>query len=219
MKTLYTDVSGQLNIGLYGFVTDSFAILAPIIKPKLATRLKNLFDVPVCRTSIGDTNLVGAFIVGHDNHIVVPSIITKDEQAALREAKIPFTISHDTINALGNCCVTDQENTVVNPELSEETKKLIGDALGTKVHDGKIGGLVIVGSLSAINKKNLLLPNIIHEDELQLFKSIFKKNIIEGNLMNGPYLRPAILANRNGAAVSKGVAGADALVLADFLDI
>jgi len=165
--------------------------------------------------TIGGTSLIGIFAAGHKDMLLVPSIITEEEKELLNQADIPFTIYENTITALGNTIITDENHTLLSQDFSQLS--FFQDALHTDVMTGTIGNLGTIGSLAVIGNNSILVPPIITAGEKATLKKHFKKEIIETLLQQSPYLHASILKNSNGAVISKGVSGDELFIVQDFL--
>ncbi len=218
MKIIQTHFSGNLNLGLYGYVTDSYGLISRAVKPVLFKKLEKLFDVPLVQTSIGGTDLIGVFVAGNEKSLVVPSVITDDETAMLDDNNIPYAVSDSMITALGNVVLTDETHTMVSPECDDNLITFFEKAFGTTVMTGTIAGLGTLGSMGLINEKRLLVPPVINPQENEIMGTFFKKHIVHGMLMNTPYLSAGVLFNSHGAVVSKAVGGTELFALHEFFE-
>ncbi|MDD1776490.1 MAG: hypothetical protein LUP94_03945, partial [Candidatus Methanomethylicus sp.] len=74
---------GNPNIGAFSFATDSFALIPNDMPEGAVKEISSTLEVPTFRTTIGGSVLLGIFIVGNSNGIILPSYAYDDEIAAI----------------------------------------------------------------------------------------------------------------------------------------
>lgn len=130
-------------MGVYVRVGERGAVV-PAAAGGIAREVERLFGVPVVRTSIADTEIVGALVALNSNGIIVGEDLTPEEVSAL-ERLAPVTPVRTRQNAMGNNLLANDHGVLVHPELSDEAVARIAAGLGVPAHRGTIAGLGTVG--------------------------------------------------------------------------
>ena len=86
-----TSVNGEDFVGLLGFASDKYAIVAPGFKDVSA------LNVPTIKTTIYGTNMLGLFCAGNSNGILIPYFIEKEKTAKIKKELKDYETSKGTI--------------------------------------------------------------------------------------------------------------------------
>ncbi len=210
MHILTTNFKGIHTIGLYGFVNDCFALIGKEVPEEIAKDISKTLKVPVHRVSIAGTSLIGVFVTGNNNKIIVPSIIFDDEREVLSELGIDFEVFDTKLTCLGNNMIVSDEKALLSKEFSQAEQKKIGELLGVEVRAEKLGGVFSVGSLVVLNqnKKKALISNDFVREDQKLLESFFSVEATPGSInMGSPYVRSGILCNSSGLIVGSDSGG------------
>ena len=207
MKTKILSFDGIDNIGLYVFVTDSFALVGMEVYEKYSEELKELFKVPVIKMTIAGTSLIGVFVAGTKDKILVPSIAFESELETLKENKIDFSVLDTKLTCLGNNMFCTEKLTFLNPDFSDKTQKKIQELLNTETLKTKLAEIKAIGSLVAINKNKLLTTYNLSDKELKLLEDQGFEVTTGSISMGSQYIKSGVLVNSNGLAVSKNSGG------------
>ncbi len=205
---------GNPNIGLYGFATDEFCILGQEIPTHIAEQIGKTLDVPIVRTNIAGTGLVGVFVAGNKHGIIIPSLAFDTEMRTLERHKIPFTVIDTSLTALGNNIVVNDSKGFINPMYDAKEIAQIEKALKVKLVAREIAGMPMVGGLAAINKFGGLVHSEASVEDIKAVSELTDGEVLSSTLNFGnPYIRSSILVNNNGIVIgskSTGVEVADA---------
>jgi translation initiation factor 6 (eIF-6) len=85
---------GNPNIGLYLFATNDYCLAPESTSDKLLHKIEKVLDVPVIKLNIAGTPLLGVFLSGNSEQLLVPSIIFD------KEKEIFICFSHYTMQYL-----------------------------------------------------------------------------------------------------------------------
>ncbi|MFN3527571.1 MAG: hypothetical protein ACK4YO_00515, partial [Candidatus Altarchaeaceae archaeon] len=185
-------VEGDPFIGLYGILTDKYAILS-----------ENFSDiklnVPILKTKIYDMNFIEIFCVGNSKGLIVSDFITKDERKKIEnfcnENGINFGIIENKYNAIGNLISCNDKGCVISEKISEENIGKISEILDIECKKVKIKDHDEIGSMLVVTN-NGFLAHPDAENYIDELKEIFK---VDGNVgtvnMGFPYVKLGILAN------------------------
>lgn len=203
-------------IGLFGLLTDRYCLLSydfPDIE----------VDVPVLRTKIYSTDLIGIFCVGNSNGLIVPNVIENDEEKKIKEFckknDINFGKISTGFNALGNLIACNDNYALLSELIPKKNLKEIEDILGVECSYGSVGGHKEVGSCLVVTNKGFL-AHADAEDTLEGIKEIFGVDGKAGSVNMGfPYVRAGIIANSKHAFVGDETTGIEMNVISDALDI
>ena len=210
MHILPTNFKGMHNVGLYGFANSKFALIGKEIPDEIAEEISKILKVPVHRITIAGTSLIGVFVAGNDDKILVPSIIFDDEKKALEELDIEFEVFETKLTCLGNNMIVTNKKALISKEFSEAEQKRIGSALNIEVIREKLGGVFSVGSLVVINeeKNKALISNDFEREDKALLDSFFEIQSTPGSVnMGSPYIRSGIICNVNGFIIGSNSGG------------
>lgn len=203
-------------IGLFGLLTDKYCIISHDF-PDIEV------NVPVLRTKIYSTDLIGVFCVGNSNGLIVPNVIEKDEEKEIKEFckknDINFGKISADFNALGNLIACNDRHALVSELIPKKNLKDIEDILGVECSYGSVGGHKEVGSCLVVTNKGFLShPDA--ENTLEGIKEIFGVNGKAGSVNMGfPYVRAGIIANSKYAFIGDETTGIELSVISDALNI
>ena len=133
------------------------ALVGPPGTPRALVReLVDLLAVEVVRTTIFDSDVVGAFVAANSNGFVVGDELDVEERRVL-ESIAPVTIVPDPRNAIGNNVLANDAGAIVHPEFTDRAVAEIGRALGVPAARGTIAGLGTVGMAGVATNKGVVL--------------------------------------------------------------
>lgn len=200
---------GNPNVGAFTFATDKFGMV-PFDMPEGVTReFSSTLDVPVCRASVGGSVLLGIFVVGNSNGIILPYTVTDEELRIIENAlKVPIAIYEGKKNALGNMVLTNEKTALVGPDTDGALKDLVASHLKVEVHEGTIAGINMTGVCAAVNSKGVVAHPLTSEAEIANLGKIFNMPVDVSTINCGfPYLRVGMTANSKGVVVGQQTTG------------
>ncbi len=208
MSALIAHLHGNPNIGLYGFCTDTYALIGKEVSPDLAQEISKALKVPVHRITIAGTSLIGVFVAGNKNGLLVPSIIFDYELEALKKLKLPFHILDTHLTCLGNNILCNDQGALINPDFSQQEMHFIQKALNVPTQKVNLVGLDNVGSLATLNKKGILVHMDASKEDVTLLKKVFGVPAFPGTVnMGNPYIKAGLLCNDEGYVVGEQSGG------------
>ncbi|MBD3259422.1 translation initiation factor IF-6 [Candidatus Woesearchaeota archaeon] len=211
------------NVGLFGYCNDRICFVGSNVKKKYLKKIEGALEVPVENLSIAGTDLVGVFMAGNNNCVLVPDYIFheefKDLQDFSKQYEIDFKVIKTDLNCLGNNILANDSGAFVNPEFSAVVKKQIRQALKVRVVPGEIGGHTNVGSLAAVNSKGGFVHEDITKKQLADLQKLLNIELIPGTIAGSPYIRSGVFANNKGYVISSKVRGDEILMFEDAIRI
>ncbi|MFH0929279.1 MAG: translation initiation factor IF-6 [Candidatus Aenigmatarchaeota archaeon] len=201
---------GDPNIGLYGFATDKYCLLGITPQSSMLNTIKKTVGFKPKITSLSGTELLGIFVAGNSNGIILPKIIEEHE---LKKIKKMLGLNIEVINskrtALGNLILCNDKGCIISRGLSRFKGK-ISDVLGVEVGTGTVAGLSIVGSAAAASNIGCLCHREASEKEMKLIESVLKVKVDIGTAGYGsPYINSGVIVNSKGILYSEVTTGAE----------
>src|SRR5947208_15320597 len=102
MPVILSDIFGDPNVGIFSFANDKIAILPAGISHKKISSFHDVLGVDPCSVGIAESRLVGIYVTGNSNALLVPYIITDDELKQLRSTGEHIQIVRTTPTAVDN---------------------------------------------------------------------------------------------------------------------
>ena len=199
---IFSDYKGDPNIGFYGHLSDSIAVVAPDFKRQ------ETFDVDtVIETSINQTDLVGLFVTGNDAGILVPPHLPDHIKGRFEDAELPYKPIETTHNALGNLILVNDNGCLLSPHLEHE-QETIASFFDVDVTIGTVADLAIVGSAGIATNEGVLLHREASEEELETAEDVLGVDGDIGTVNFGsPYVGTGLVANSDTCHVGNDTKG------------
>jgi len=217
MAILRADVFGSPNIGVYCFCNENVVIVPPGLTTRKMNQFSETLGVEVCKTTIGGSTLLGALVTGNSKGLLVPRIIRDYEMERIREVS-RVRVVESKWTALGNIVLANDTGAVIHPEAPKDIAESVGDELGVKPVQARIGTLPFVGALGvATNKGAILSPNILEDERLVIESALNVEAELSTTNGGVPFVRSGILANSKGAVVGPLTRGAELMQISRAL--
>ncbi len=208
MKILQASFEGNSNIGLFCYATDSFCLVPVGMSKKLQEQFQKVLKVPVHEARVAGTNLLGAFLAGTGDKLLVPKIAFDNEIEHLESLGMKVQIVDSELTALGNNILCNEHGCIMHSDYPDKAVEQVEKFLGVPVKKGKIAGLDTVGSLATISGSHMLAHNEILDFEKKFLESALRVVISTGTVNFGsPYISSGIVCNKNGFVIGETSSG------------
>jgi len=199
----FAEFQGDPNIGLFGLVTEKYAVL-----PEPGIDVSHLVK-KVAYTTIAGTKLCGIFLAGNSSGLIVPETITERELSILKNTLKDVNILkiRTKYNAIGNLILCNDKGAVISPLLGDSADE-IAKCLKVKACIGNMLDLDIVGAMGVATKKGFLLDMYAGDAEFKFVKDALGTDGDIGTVNFGSeFVKSGILANSKGVLVGKATTG------------
>lgn len=173
-------------------IFENFACIA--IHPVFGSWSRSVFEaeladhIPVIKTSLAGTRLVGRMSVGNRNGLLLPNTTTDQELQHIRNAlpdEVVVQRIDERLSALGNCIACNDYVALIHPDADRETEEIVADVLGVEVFRQTVAGNVLVGSYATFtNQGGLVAPGTTVED-LDELSSLLQVPLVAGTINRG----------------------------------
>jgi translation initiation factor 6 len=175
---------------------------------KVINTIRDTLGTEVIKASLAKSPLIGIFMVGNDNGVLVPSIAVEEEVNELRRLGLNVAVLKTKYTAIANLVLTNNRKTVVSPIIEREYVNLIRDILGTEVVVDEICGTYLVGSIAVANDRGVLLSPDAKDDDVKKVRDYFNLNVDVGTVNRGrSFIRGGLVVNNNGGLVGNDTTG------------
>jgi translation initiation factor 6 len=153
VPVILSDIFGDPNVGIFSFANEKIAVLPAGTSNGKPASFKEALGIEAYGIGVADSRLVGIYLSGNSNSILMPYIATDEEISRLRSTGVQITIIDERRTALGNIILCNDYGAVVDPRLKPKTVSAIEKALKVPVKTATIGGLPQIGSLATASNK------------------------------------------------------------------
>lgn len=169
-RTLF---SGSPYVGVYLRVADTRAVIPPTTPAALQREIERAFGVSTVRTTVHDSEVVGAFVALNGHGAVVGDEVDDLERTQLEQAA-PLSVVRARHNAMGNNVLTNDVGALVHPEFSDEAIDRIGRALKVPARRGTVAGLGTVGMAAIATNRGVIVHPKATEKEVEVIESVLQ---------------------------------------------
>ncbi|MCI4327864.1 MAG: translation initiation factor IF-6 [Thermoplasmata archaeon] len=203
MAIARTVIEGSPYIGIHLRVSDRGAVVPPSMPRTLAHEVERIFEVPAIRTTVSESEIVGALLAWNSHGGVVGDDLDVLERKAL-EAVVPITTLRTRYNALGNNILANDHGAVVHPEFSDEAIRRVEAALKVPTVRATVAGLGTVGMAAAATNRGVVVHPKTTESEAELIGSTLQVPVHRSTGNFGvPIVGACLVANSHAMLVGR----------------
>lgn len=197
-RTLF---GGSPYLGVFLRVGERTAVGPPSLATALERDLARLLGVEVVRTTVLDSEVVGALVAGNSRGFLVGEGLDSVELKALERVAPVHVVRHKQ-NAMGNNILANDTGALVHPEFSNEATVAIGRALGVPAERGTIAGLGTVGMAGIATNKGVVVHPKATETEVGRLGTLLGVPVHRSTANFGvPVVGACLVANSRGFIV------------------
>lgn len=200
MHVQQLSINGNPNVGLNIFCNNKFALVGKHASEEQVNIIKEVLKVPVHQITIAGTDLIGVFVVGTEEKIIVPSIIFDEELEEIKALGINVEKIEVDLTALGNNILCKDNKALVNPEYKDEEVEIIKQALNlSEIKKFAVHELGIIGGLVAYNSKGAAVYRDINQQTKEELQEFLELPCEESTVnMGSPFISSGVVCNDNG---------------------
>lgn len=198
-----TLIGGSPYLGVFLRVNERFAVLAPSLGAGIARETGRLLGVTPIRTTVCDSEIVGALLAANSNGVIVGDGVDSREARELEDLG-PVTVVRHRQNAMGNNILANDHGALVHPELSNEAVAAVERGLGVPVERGTLAGLGTVGMAGLATNKGAVVHPKATEREVELVEKVLGVPVGRSTANFGvPIVGACLVANSKGILVGR----------------
>ncbi|HTT73588.1 MAG TPA: translation initiation factor IF-6 [Thermoplasmata archaeon] len=210
---------GSPYLGVYVRSVETVALAPPSAPATVERDVVRLLGVHVVRTTVFDSEVVGALVAANSHGVVVGDEPDDREVHAL-ERLAPVSVVRHRQNAMGNNVLANDHGAIVHPELSEDAVAAIGRALRVPARRGTIAGLGTVGMAGVATNRGVVVHPKATEREASVLGEALGVPVHRSTANFGvPIVGACVAANSRGLVVGRPTTPVEILHLQDGLSI
>lgn len=197
------------TIGVYAFSNNKYTIVPKSLGENEKRELESTLGTTIIEAEVAGTYLIGVFMAGNDNGILLPKNVLEHEYASLKKLDMNVGILNSRTTAIGNVILANNRAAIVYKDLEREAVNSIKDVLGVEeVIQDTIGGFLTVGSVGVVTQRGGLVHPEVDSEELERLSRLFSVKIEPGTVNFGSsFIRSGLIANDKGIIVGNSTTG------------
>ena len=214
-----TMVGGSPYLGVFLRADERTVIGPPSLPGALERDLARILGVEVVKTTVSDSEVVGALVASNSRGRVVGEGLDAGEQRRLERAG-PITVVRDRQNAMGNNVLANDVGALVHPEFSGEAVAAIGRALGVPTERATLAGLGTVGMAGVATNRGAVVHPKATDREIARAEQVLGVPVARSTANFGvPVVGACVVANSRGILVGRPTTPVEIVHLQDGLQL
>ena len=198
-----TLVGGSPYLGVFVRADERLAVVPPSFGGAVEHEIARVLNVEIVRTTVADSEVVGALIALNSRGVVVGEWIDSAERRALERAG-PVSVVRTRFNAFGNNVLANDAGALVHPELSNDAVEAIGRALGVRAERGTLAGLATVGMAGLATNRGAVVHPKATDREIAKAEELLGVAVHRSTANFGvPVVGACVVANSRGLLVGR----------------
>jgi translation initiation factor 6 len=215
-RTLF---AGSPYLGVFVRAGERAVVLPPSTPAPIERELTRVLGAPPVRTTICESEVVGALVAANSNGFIVGDTLDPSERRAL-EAVGPVTVVRDRRNAMGNNVLANDSGAVVHPEFTDGAVAAVARALGVAAERGTVAGLGTVGMAGIATNRGVVLHPKATEGEATHIGKLLGVPVHRSSANFGvPVVGACVVANSRGLLVGLPTTPVEIVHLQEGLDL
>jgi len=196
------DFNGNSNIGIYMFANDKFCLLGPKVSESKKEEIEKTLGVPVYNITILNTDIVGIFISGNNDFLIMPEVFPKEFaeiEKICKKHNVKLVQISEVKNTFGNnICVGDEE-ILINQNFSKLFKDSLLEETDFKIIEIKSQKFDAIGSTAIYLNGKYFFSQDYKENEVE---AIVDKISAVGTINQGSnYISSGVVGNSVGVII------------------
>jgi len=162
------------NIGLYLFVNDKFCLLGKEVSEEKKKEIENILNVPVYNLTIIGSDLVGVFVAGNNDFILIPKAhdyeLKKIEEICAKHEVILHVVD-EKLNTFGNNFCVGNDKIIINPNYDTKFKNKLAKKTNYEIIKLKNKEFESAGSVCKFLNGKFFISQEISENDVKKFSS------------------------------------------------
>ena len=193
------EFEGDSNIGLYMFANDKFCILGKQVSQSKKKEIEKVLKVPVYNATVIGTELMGVFVSGNNDYILIPDMYDYEMEIFEKITKkhnIKLIHISNTLNTYGNNICFGNKKILLNSKYSNDFKKKLENETEHKCIIMEVEDYENIGALCIYKNSRYFLSSQITEENA---REIASQVSGVGTVNSGSnYISSGIVSNSNG---------------------
>ncbi|MFH1821176.1 MAG: translation initiation factor IF-6 [Methanobacteriota archaeon] len=194
-------------LGAFSLCTDKIALLPSNFHFR-ADDVENALGVPVVKTDVDRSPLIGILATGNSNSLICSELFEFGGGAQREMSGIEVSQLAGKLTAFGNIILTNDRGAIVNPEMPDHVLERVSEKLNVPVERGTIAGIKNVGAVGVATNRGALVHPDASSEEVELVEKTLGVPVDVGTACGGvKYVGLCMVANSNGAVVGMTTTG------------
>ncbi len=214
-----TLVGGSPYLGVFVRADERRALVPPSLPTAVDRELRRVLGIETVRTTVADSEVVGALVAVNGRGVLVGEGIDPDERRALETLGPVTTIRHRQ-NAVGNNVLANDRGALVHPDYSAEAIAAVEGGLGVPAERATLAGLATVGMAGVATSRGAVVHPKATDRELALAEKVLGVPVLRSTANFGvPVVGACVVANSRGLLVGRPTTPVEIVHLQDGLQI